>query len=368
MISSSTVGNCKTTDKEEIEKGIYKEVIEISENNYKTVISGKGAITKKYVSAIGNLVIEEGITEIGSLVFGVSKSVQSVKLPESLKKIGDGAFEELSAREITIPRGVESIGKNIFLKAVRLQKIVNNSSAAVDVPRSGTDLIVGYNYFVDGKQVSQVLPGKTMTSTPRKFKLTLKKNGGKIVGKEPNEYTYDQQMRLPEAKKKGYKFIGWTFGDKTSIGNMNLWQRSTYNECRGASESRYAQFAKVKYKAKKKSFEVKCTNFNSGVFIVGYSTKKDRSDEVEYKVYAYEKKLYTYDPLKKNHPKMYLKGKEKTYKGKGYKKNWIKVTIPKLKSNKKYYVRIKHLSYTGENGDVDQIESRWFGRKTIKIK
>ncbi|WP_026835329.1 hypothetical protein [Eubacterium xylanophilum] len=63
---------------------------------------------------------------------------------------------------------------------------------------------------------------------------------------------------------------------------------------------------------------------------------------------------------------------KKTFKAKQkYKKNWIKVTVPKLKSGKKYYVRLKQRATTSladDGGTKEDGESIWFGHKTIKVK
>ncbi|MCR5798238.1 MAG: hypothetical protein K6G63_10025, partial [Eubacterium sp.] len=113
--------------------------------------------------------------------------------------------------------------------------------------------------------------------------------------------------------------------------------------------------------------EVKCTNYNSTALVIAYSSKKDRSDEIEYYVQAEGKKVYTYDPLKKGNPRKRLEGKCKLYKN-SPKKNWIKVKIPKLKSKKKYNIRLKFWSNPGPDADSKTGEGIWFGKKTIKIK
>ncbi|MDE6034639.1 MAG: leucine-rich repeat domain-containing protein [Ruminococcus sp.] len=97
----------------------------------KLTISGKGDIydygdwayetqsppwcdDKDYGSYIKNIVIEEGITGIGVYNF-YGSAVESVKLPESLKKIESLAFHDCeNLKEIRIPKNVTEIGDRAF--------------------------------------------------------------------------------------------------------------------------------------------------------------------------------------------------------------------------------------------------------------
>ena len=61
------------------------------------------------------LVIEEGITTIGTVAFGMCGSLSSVELPESLQAIKTGAFYSCTDLEqITIPESVTEIGEGAF--------------------------------------------------------------------------------------------------------------------------------------------------------------------------------------------------------------------------------------------------------------
>lgn len=61
------------------------------------------------------VVIEEGVTEIGGEAFSVCTSLETVTLPESLQKIEEGAFEYCSSlSEIRIPESVTAIGQRAF--------------------------------------------------------------------------------------------------------------------------------------------------------------------------------------------------------------------------------------------------------------
>ena len=64
---------------------------------------------------IENVIISDGITEIGDYAFCDCTSLKSITIPNSVKKIGDNAFGGCKALEvITIPRSVTYIGKSAF--------------------------------------------------------------------------------------------------------------------------------------------------------------------------------------------------------------------------------------------------------------
>jgi len=71
-------------------------------------------VPESYGSNIKSVVIEEGITSIGEMCF-FGDALTSVKLPESLTKIGAFAFHDcMNLKEITIPENVSEIGDAAF--------------------------------------------------------------------------------------------------------------------------------------------------------------------------------------------------------------------------------------------------------------
>lgn len=65
-------------------------------------------------SEFHEIVIPEGVTDIGQNAFSLSRSLRSVTLPSTLKKIGDFAFAQTGLEEITIPEGITEIRKSTF--------------------------------------------------------------------------------------------------------------------------------------------------------------------------------------------------------------------------------------------------------------
>ncbi|MCD8089181.1 MAG: leucine-rich repeat domain-containing protein [Clostridiales bacterium] len=73
---------------------------------------------------ITSIVIESGITRIGSYAFAGSSSVESVSIPETVTSIGDIAFQCVGASSITLPDSLTSIGGYAFQSSHNLTSIV----------------------------------------------------------------------------------------------------------------------------------------------------------------------------------------------------------------------------------------------------
>ena len=74
------------------------------------------AFTKVIDKAITEFSFEDGsqCTKIDGNAFGSSSKVTSLKLPDSLKEIGESVFSSCKISSLTLPEGLESIGKNAF--------------------------------------------------------------------------------------------------------------------------------------------------------------------------------------------------------------------------------------------------------------
>ena len=95
-------------------------------------ISGTGAIAQQafaYRDDIVNVVVGDGITEIGRLSFIGCENITSVILPDSITVIDGRAFEEcISLASINIPDGVTSIGDTTFYDCTSLTSITLSES------------------------------------------------------------------------------------------------------------------------------------------------------------------------------------------------------------------------------------------------
>lgn len=80
-------------------------------------------IIYSYPTCPGDLVIEEGIKEIGPYAFYWMDKVTSVVLPESLEIIGDHAFYDTKLKNLTIPAGVRRIEDHAFTDSHVLEHV-----------------------------------------------------------------------------------------------------------------------------------------------------------------------------------------------------------------------------------------------------
>ncbi len=97
------------------------------DDNGTLTISGAGAMKDyKLLSSppwssakesIRKVVIEEGVTTIGSYTFYKCSAMSSVSIPNTVKSIGSSAFYECtSLKSVSIPGSVTEIGKDVFFK------------------------------------------------------------------------------------------------------------------------------------------------------------------------------------------------------------------------------------------------------------
>lgn len=106
----------------EIENGTQEESAFCVENGVLTDYDGKG----------GDVVIPDGVTEIGNRAFSRCQNLTSVTIPGSVTKIGDHAFYDCeNLASVMILDGVTEIGKDAFYNCKTLASVVIPRSVAV---------------------------------------------------------------------------------------------------------------------------------------------------------------------------------------------------------------------------------------------
>lgn len=101
----------------------------------------KGVLTK-YEGPGGNVVIESGYTGIGMFVFRFRHDLTSVVIPESVKKIGDSAFEDCKNLKNVTPPPKTALKDSVFRRTPWLETlgeyaVVNSVLAAYHGPGGG---------------------------------------------------------------------------------------------------------------------------------------------------------------------------------------------------------------------------------------
>ena len=88
----------------------------------------ENGVLKKYIGPGGDVVVPEGVTEIGYRAFegdyfGESTPIESVTLPASVVRIEESAFELCTLKRITMPNPAVSIGRGAFCDCVNLESL-----------------------------------------------------------------------------------------------------------------------------------------------------------------------------------------------------------------------------------------------------
>lgn len=134
---------------------------------------------------IKKIVVEEGVTSLGTLIFNKCTVAESVSLPSTLTKMSDtivakyGSFRECTAlKSITMPANLESIGQYCFLDCTSLTTVILNdkltsigtfafngctSLKSIKFPDSLTS--IGISAFQDCSSLATVTYGTGLTET-----------------------------------------------------------------------------------------------------------------------------------------------------------------------------------------------------------
>ena len=106
-------------------------------------------------AGVRHVVIEEGVTDVADRLMEDVGTVESVRLPKGLRRIGGGAFENCGLKgELVLPEGLEQIGNYAF----------SDCDNIVSVWLPGSVWNIGYNAFFGCRAMRRVEIGEGMKS------------------------------------------------------------------------------------------------------------------------------------------------------------------------------------------------------------
>ncbi len=179
---------------------------------------------------VKQIVIKDGITELGRLCFHHCVLLEKVEMSDSVQKIGKSAFSECwKLKEIKLSPNITQIGKDAFLNCRSLRKIVLPEKleeyhrdviwgcTALDEIENrsayswklNTKHVAG-RWFCDGKEVDELPPGKTASIRSVKYRIMYNLCGGVATGKLPSSYDSRKGCKIPKTViRKGWSFANW---------------------------------------------------------------------------------------------------------------------------------------------------------------
>ena len=145
----------------------------------------------EYSSDITKVIINDGITGIGTGAFFFLGNATEISVPDSVKSIGPGAFNSTAISAVNIPQGITRIEDETFygtrLKEVTIPDSVtyigdgafrDNDFETLDIPDSVT--YIGAFAFCDCNKLTEVKLPKNITSIEA-YTFAVCSNLGKIV-------------------------------------------------------------------------------------------------------------------------------------------------------------------------------------------
>lgn len=258
-------------------------------------------------AALTELAIPNGTRYLGSGVFRGCKSLETVSIPNSVRDIDENAFEDTDA-VIICEEGSAAYeyALNNDLQVTVVEE-VNNITEEEPEPTEEPDEDKNGDEDADDEDENEN-DEEDEDEESFVYDITYKLNGGKLKGVIIKEYDGTYSIRLPQAVKKGYYFLGWyENGKKVSV----LKKGSTGDKTYVAKWQKVVKPSKVTISSVKNSSSKKMTvKFKKVSGAAGYQM-----------VYATNKSF------SKNVKKITLKSTAKTLKS--------------LKKGKTYYVKVR---------------------------
>ncbi|MBR1874063.1 MAG: leucine-rich repeat protein [Eubacterium sp.] len=206
-------------------KCLYKDIEEL------VICDGICEIGKGYFKNLDSLkkvTISGTVKKIGANSFLGCNSLQDLKICEGVKIIDDASFKECSnLRQIEIPSSVEQFSYTSIKECRGLTKIINKSNISIDLP---VDLLITLphgKWICNGEESHRVKADSELELVGEKYKISYSLNGGESKTPMPLNYIYGSWVTLPSnIYRDGYAFVGWMWdGDENSgINPKIIWE------------------------------------------------------------------------------------------------------------------------------------------------
>ena len=313
-------------------------------NTSYTIPSGvtKISATAFYGSDLVSVSIPDSVTEIGNAAFCLSMNLKSVAIPDGVKKIGFNTFGYCGSLEsVVIPSSVTVIEDYAFSECSALKNVyflgTSEEWAKVKIAGSNNALKEAEVVFAQapGAVAGVKLDKATETTLKFSWSAAAGATGYKVVlykGKTVVDTVYTTKLSYTFKKlKKGTSYKVKVYAYTSVYGGKAVSEDSA--DLSTSTKVAKASVSSVKStKAKQAAVAWKSVTGASG-YQVEYSTSKKFTKKTTKKVTVKSKKAK-------------------------------KTTLKKLKSGKKYYVRVR--AYKTVNGK--NVYGSWSSAKNLKIK
>lgn len=150
--------------------------------------------------------LPSGISEIPEGCFSGCRSLEEIVVPEGLTAIRKDALKDCEhLKQLTVPESL-TLWENPIANCPALKKITNHCAQSLALDSCGGNKA----WYVKGKKVNTLAPGKTAVSKGKKFKIRYQLLGGKKTGNLPTGYRYGDGQKLTlHASKLRYALLGW---------------------------------------------------------------------------------------------------------------------------------------------------------------
>lgn len=145
---------------------------------------------------VKSAIIGEGITRVGNYCFYGCENLTNVKLPSTLKYIGQNAFEkcDFKTESIQLPEGLETIESNGFeecslkeiilpstLKTIGQNAFMNNFLTSITIPKSVTQ--IGYAPFYGANDIAEIIveDGNTVYDSRNNCNAIIETSSNKLI-------------------------------------------------------------------------------------------------------------------------------------------------------------------------------------------